>query len=462
MRRPLWLLAAAVALTGCLDGDTTFSGPLRLDDPPSAAQGFLGYVSGTETRRPMCGNCHVGIAEEWRGTRHAMAWSDLQASATADRACAPCHTVGANGNWVVDTAVGWMATGDARFQDVQCESCHGPGLDHVTNPDASQPLASLVVSLERTNGCGECHQGNHQPFVEEWSLSRHASTPTTAQRQAACAGCHEAREILRAWGIQTNFLEENDPNAIPIVCAVCHDPHNAQFDGQLRFPIAEPDDATNLCMRCHREGGVPGATIARAPHSPQGPLLLGTAGWRPAGFAFPEDTILGTHGTTRNPGLCATCHVTEATVTDQQTGAFSFQTTGHLFQATPCLDIEGRPTTATSCDITQRSFVGCVSSACHATASGATTAYAVARSRVDTLVARLNRQLVQLPLAEFDSTDGRLSTAEGARFNAQLGALRGSAIHNPFLMEGLLTASITAVTAAYGVTPAPRPRPEER
>jgi hypothetical protein len=103
-----------------------------------------------------------------------------------------------------------------------------------------------------------------------------------------------------------------------------------------------------------------------------------------------------------------------------------------------------------------------VSSACHATASGATTAYAVARSRVDTLVARLNRQLVQLPLAEFDSTDGRLSTAEGARFNAQLGALRGSAIHNPFLMEGLLTASITAVTAAYGVTPAPRPRPEER
>ena len=455
MRRALLPLGAALALAGCLGRDATFPVPFRLDDPPSAAQGFLGYAAGSDARRPICGNCHVGIAEEWQSTRHAHAWSDLQAGATADRDCERCHTVGANGNWVVDTTAGWAATRDARYQDVQCESCHGPGLDHVTNPDASQPFAPLLVGLDRTSGCSECHQGLHQPFVEEWSQSRHAIPATAAQRQPACVGCHEARSVLRSWGITTNFLEQDDPAAIPIVCAVCHDPHDAREEGQLRFPVEEPDDANNLCMRCHREGGVPGATIARAPHSPQGPLLLGTAGWRPAGFAFAEDTILGTHGTTRNPRLCATCHVSRLAVTDQATGEFSFEATGHLFQAIPCLDANGRPTIATTCALSERSFGGCVSGACHATDTGARTAYATSRGRLDTLVARLNRQLAQLPLAEFDSTDGRLSAAEGARFNSQLGALRGSAIHNPFLIEALLTASISTVLAEYGVSPAP-------
>jgi len=40
---------------------------------------------------------------------------------------------------------------------VQCESCHGPGLPHVQNPDASQPLASILAAQDAAAGCGECH-----------------------------------------------------------------------------------------------------------------------------------------------------------------------------------------------------------------------------------------------------------------------------------------------------------------
>jgi hypothetical protein len=51
------------------------------------------------------------------------------------------------GNQVTQPSVGWVGTQNARYQDVQCESCHGPGLVHVTNPDApgTKPLAPIAV-----------------------------------------------------------------------------------------------------------------------------------------------------------------------------------------------------------------------------------------------------------------------------------------------------------------------------
>ncbi|NIQ60186.1 MAG: hypothetical protein GWN71_44785, partial [Gammaproteobacteria bacterium] len=51
--------------------------------------------------------------------------------------------------------------------------------------------------------------------------------------------------------------------------------------------------------------------------------------------------------------------------------------------------------------------------------------------------------------SEFDDSDDRYTTGEGARFNAELAALRGSTAHNPFLVEALLRASIDQVRADY-------------
>ena len=66
-------------------------------------------------------------------------------------------------------------------------------------------------------------------------------------------------------------------------------------------------------------------------------------------------------------------------------------------------------------------------------------------------LAELDALLALVPATEFDSSDGVLTIAEGANFNAGLGDIESSAVHNPFLTEALLTASIDAVMTEYGL-----------
>jgi len=446
----LSLAALSLVLASCVQTEKVFVEIPSYENPPTAAAGFLGYTN-SGSKQPVCGNCHIGQYGEWKNTRHARAWDDLQASGHASESCEQCHTVGANGNFVTETMVAFQATRDDRYHDVQCESCHGPGLEHVTNPDATQPLATLVVGTDLTSGCGECHQGTHTPFVEEWSASRHSNTTNHAQENPACIACHEARGIFAAWGIDANYIEKDDTEVIPITCPVCHDPHDPKNTKQLRFPIDVPNVETNLCMKCHHRRAEPDPTSSRGPHSPQGPLLIGEGvGWIPPNFQYPTTQIVGTHGTTANPRLCATCHVSRLQVTDEATGDFVFQATGHLFKAIPCLDSNGKPTTNDDCDLTERTFDACAAVGCHTPVS-ARSALVVARGRIQSLADQISNLLDQVPPSEFVTGDDLITTAEGARFNRDLGELGGSPIHNPFLVEALLTASIQELKTQYGL-----------
>jgi len=449
------LLCGLIGGLACTDTETVFVDvPIPLfDDPPTAAQGYLGY-SDVEAGLPTCGNCHIGQHSEWQGTAHAGAWNTLQASGNAQEFCEGCHAVGENGNWVENPDVGWVATGDERYQDVQCESCHGPGLEHVTNPDASQPLASILVGTDLTNGCGECHQGSHHGYVDEWAESRHgegANRPQYREREG-CRTCHGGRGALEAWGVDAEYIEKDTNDEFGIVCAVCHDPHDATNPGQLRFPVESPDVDINLCMKCHQRRAVIDPERTRSgPHSPQGPLLLGVdVGWIPPNFQYSNAQIRGTHGSERNTKLCATCHVNSYEVTDAITGDFLLSVKGHSFEPIPCLDAQGVPDPAADCELTERTFAACTTSGCHGDEAAARSAYIVATTRIANLVAELNGLLALVPETEFVQDD-IITLAEGAKFNSSLGAITSSAIHNPFLTEALLTASITEVKLQYGL-----------
>ena len=464
---PLSVLGLAI-LAGCVDEKIVFQERELFEEPLDAALSFVGYTD-QGSKLTVCGNCHVSVQGDWEQTAHADAWAGLQQSPGAQEFCEGCHTVGALGNTVTEAA-GYQTTGEARYEDVQCESCHGPGLTHVTNPtDATIPLAPMDVALDAAQGCGECHEGSHHPFVEEWAVSAHGSPNPYPQGRSACESCHTGEGALEAFGVNTTYLEagdvvDNTDNNLAITCGVCHDPHADENAHQLRFSLTEPNVEQNLCMKCHHKRAIPdlgeAGTWSRGPHSPQGPLLLGVVGevgWTPPQFAYNIERIRGTHGTTRNERLCAGCHVNSYEITDSDSGDHLFSATGHLFKPVPCVDADGIPTADDSCEMTveARSFAGCTASGCHGDADAALAAMLTAQNRIADLVADLESMLAQVPADQFSREDTLFTIAEGADFNRALGAIESSAVHNPFMTEALLTSSIQAVQDEYGVSPSP-------
>lgn len=473
----LLALPLLVVLAGCTTEKIVYRDRDPFNEPVPAALGFLGYYS-AETQRTTCGNCHADFQGKWQGSAHAGAFGSLPAN--AQDFCKSCHSVNQRGNLVTELA-GWDATKDPIYQDVQCESCHGPGLDHVRAVNQGQvvrPLAKLGMDGEGT--CADCHSGAHHPFAEEWALSNHAK-PGTRASNATCAPCHEGRGALASWGMTNNYLEKSTPTAYTAVatCATCHDPHGSDNPAQLRFPVDAQDVSQNLCMKCHMRYDAPADTRS-SPHGPQGSVLLGEAGYRPAGFVYQEDRIFGSHATEGNPGLCAGCHVASFTVNDPQ-GGFVQEATGHLMRAIPCLDGEGKPTADKNCDYTPaaRSWATCTSAGCHVNAAAAANAFNSRRDLMALLTgqlwintdgdgtldpaptdAGLLAQVKQLYPTEW-SADNRVSPAEGAEFNARLcgsynqsTADNSKGTHNPFLCQALLAASINEIVATYAL-PAP-------
>lgn len=466
---PLLALAGAMVISACGDEEriVIVEGPL-FEDPPEGAAGFLGYDEQANSFT-VCGNCHIGQQSQWEGTAHADAWEGLQASGHSQGFCEGCHTVSENGN-PAETDVAWTSTADTRYHDVQCESCHGPGEGHLSNPDASQPTASLAVSLDATTGCAECHSGNHHPFIEDWSQSGHANVVGFAAAREECAACHRGQATLEAWGEDAEYQEKDSADPLPVVCAVCHDPHDATNPGQLRFPVETTSIENHLCARCHNRRTAPDPTSSHGlePHSPESALLVGDAGWFPPNANIDQGSIRGTHGSDANPKLCATCHVQSYDITDAETGDFVFTSTGHLFTAIPCVDAQGIPV-AGDCPITtaDRSFEGCTGSGCHGDATAAFSALTSGRTAIETAAADLLAQLETVDPnldgagGAIDAAESTFTVAEGAFFNYNLALKSGdgvaSAAHNPFLTEALLLASQTAVENEYSVSPVMSP-----
>lgn len=443
---PLLVLSLS-ALSACVDEKVVFEDPGD-DQPgevPAAAAGFIGYQT-YDAKLTFCGTCHTGAQAEWLATPHGKAWAAFQASGSTDAAERLRHSTNQLGNVAVEAA-GYASTQDKRYEDVQCEACHGPGLTHAGGPSAAnEPRAPLAVGTTLNTGCGECHKGAKSPYLEEWAQSRHMTLGGQAANPS-CTACHSGDGALVAWGINSDWAERGATTGkVSITCAVCHDPHGGKNQGQLRFPVNTASLDTNLCMKCHNRRSVPDPTTQLGPHAPEGPTLLGTAGWWPAGKA---KTILATHGTPEaNPGLCAGCHVGSFTVGDAANPTYASK--GHTFEAIPCLDASGKPVAGGDCADAERSFRSCTGAGCHGTQAVARSALAAVRARNARLIADLSTLLGKVPRSEFVN-DPTITVGEGAAFNRELALMDGSAAHNPFLVEQLLIASIEEVARVYGL-----------
>lgn len=456
-----------MATAGCVDEKIVYRDNPPFVTPPTAAAGFLGYAD-TTSGKTVCGNCHSGHQAKWEQTAHADAWATLQGSGHAAATCEGCHAISEKGNAGTDANVAYAATKDVRYHDVQCESCHGPGLNHVTANARGQMLASIHVDTGATvtNSCGECHSGTHHPFAEEWRSSRHgrpndhtfngatATSPDVPYApRTSCRGCHVGQYVLEAWGVNTDYVEKGKATTLAtsegVTCVVCHDPHGSPNAKQLRFSTDTKDPETNLCARCHQRRSQPDWSGSRdEPHAPHGPLVFGTAGWWPPGITFIESQ--STHGSDANPKLCASCHVQHYNVNDAATGAFQVTVVGHRWLPIPCVDANGRPTDEQTCQVTSRSFRACATGGCHGNSVlSARSAWVNGNTDVNGLAALLDQMIVQVPSNQFGA--GKVTAGRGAKFNSAMAKMPGAAAHNPFLVKALLRYSGVALNQAYGI-----------
>ena len=493
----------ALAAAGCVSEDSTPAAPTR-------DESFVGY-SNPDTKQTTCGNCHVDVQSEWKQTKHASAWADLQASGHADTSCTKCHTTnGATTSPAADTAGFFSVSADAQrfYQDVQCEACHGPGANHISAPGESQPIPIIAMDTLHGNGCAACHYDTHNPFTEQLAASKHGATPDWEGAAGSCqVNCHTNWGAMPLFAPRATYVEKGtNPLTTTLkagfTCALCHDPHDATNPAQLRLSLSTTDSAQHACGKCHSRPPVTQASswaAARGGHGVQFGVLMGNVGYM--------DPALGNiqgparHGT--QDGSCATCHMNAGPV-NTAAGAFAAQNTGHTFMVAPCLDptktTTGGVDMSESCAESARDFSACATSSCHGSQTSARNAMDRLQTEIhgyiNTLwtdnpngcvtssapflpagcVGSLNAvdtfDLGWLPkLMEHDATraagtkrfgtsgaDAGFTVAKGARYNVlTFGSPNrhgdGSfGVHNPAFIRAILAGAVNSVRSSYATT----------
>ncbi len=305
------------------------------------------YYVGVET----CQQCHSGTHEDWAETGHAEAWAGLQTSDHAASYCEPCHTVDqvdSEGN------SGYDEVPTTKFQDVQCESCHGPGSAHAAAPSAENIDSKYAVLAEEA--CAVCHDGTHHPYSTQWEESAHNFDPAVSAHGAGarsyCQPCHSGTGFVDAHDDEYSDLYANAEDKMGITCGVCHDSHSGENPGQLRTVAAvtlvengydsdgqtpetiDMGGAGQLCLQCHQARSAPeGPNDTQislgdehfGPHySVQGDAVYGETGYE----AVNRNMTFASSGHGLIEDACATCHVYQTDydpVTD-------FANVGHTFE----------------------------------------------------------------------------------------------------------------------------------
>jgi hypothetical protein len=116
-----------------------------------------------------CAKCHQAEYDKWQQSRHAHAFAALETKQrTFDAACVGCHSLGFQDRGFVNI----KAT--PQLANVHCESCHGPGGDHI-----AAPTAGNYKTPPKNESCLVCHDRDNSPdfdFDKYWPVVAHTNT----------------------------------------------------------------------------------------------------------------------------------------------------------------------------------------------------------------------------------------------------------------------------------------------
>ncbi|MFO8027859.1 MAG: cytochrome c family protein, partial [Opitutales bacterium] len=146
---------------------------LEIDTPEARQQGNVPGIRppAEYVGSQSCMACHQEEYAIWKDSSHAHAWESLKhTKADADPNCIGCHSVG------FGTVSGYRREfKHEKLIDVGCESCHGPGSQHVAERSSGGPIRQRFRPLGEGD-CRSCHYGEFsRPFVwdEFWPQIAH-------------------------------------------------------------------------------------------------------------------------------------------------------------------------------------------------------------------------------------------------------------------------------------------------
>ncbi|HEX8186592.1 MAG TPA: multiheme c-type cytochrome [Blastocatellia bacterium] len=144
-----WLELSRAPISGATRGNNAAS-----DSAPR-------YVSSSA-----CAQCHVAQYVQWSNTPHAHASDPLPPRQFEfEASCLGCHATG------IEKASADISIQMARFQNVQCEQCHGPGSNHAAKPAKGYGRVGNIQA-----SCSNCHTPDISPGFDAraaWEKIKH-------------------------------------------------------------------------------------------------------------------------------------------------------------------------------------------------------------------------------------------------------------------------------------------------
>lgn len=374
----------------------------------------VGNLDAPVQRFPECALCHQENALSWSETGHAVALEYALNGVyheNFDESCFECHTTGfhdqvgaENGGFddalreagldlatLAEQANQAVAlnndddpSNDVSYYDelpqsvramanVQCEMCHGPGEQHLGNPNR-------IAVPWGAESCAQCHDARRNDgTIYTHDSSGHSTLPASFERfptllQSDCARCHSSEGFLRLH-VEGGAPADLDPSIEPhgVTCVACHDPHENLHEGQLRISGSvelesgityETEGADGLCAACHQsrvtgdlEDFIRASSVG--PHfGPQAEIMMGQRAW-----TFGEDfgDTLSVHQLILEDS-CVACHqarIPEDAYTLEESillGGHSFHVANDRGTPDPSDDLENVDNACLPCHMTIQSL----------------------------------------------------------------------------------------------------------